>query len=264
MKHKYIFLLLSSFISACSANTHPEEIIKEKNGRYLIREFYPDGKLFSEYETTNTSKKNLPSGSIKTYDKNGKITFEGTFIDGQPDDQNKTYYPGGILQNQAYWKNGKVIENSSYNPKGILVEYDFISFANDTLFQMKNKWAYYGLTDKYSAAQSKNKDLDTQIYQEGAGLIYTSKEDTVSAGKNYKKEIIICNPPGFQRTFQYTIQSPAGNISKKELPIPDNRIIIDTTLKEKGVYTLGLNLILKNSKIGYHADRSEEIKVVVR
>ncbi|MEP7265208.1 MAG: hypothetical protein ABI772_11955, partial [Bacteroidota bacterium] len=72
---------------------------------------------------------NAQSGYQKFYYPNGKVSSEGTFVDGKPDGYWKAYYETGIIKSEGNRKNTVLNDGwKFYNDKGILVsEHNYVN-----------------------------------------------------------------------------------------------------------------------------------------
>ena len=78
-----------------------------QNGKGRIKEYYYDGKLIFEGEYLNGKK----NGKCKEYNYNGKLEFEGEYLNGKKNGKCKEYYDNGKLKFEGEYINGKKMEN---------------------------------------------------------------------------------------------------------------------------------------------------------
>ena len=99
--------------------------IKRNNGKYINDKYiYDDGKYY-----IGEIKNNLPNGKGIKYYQNGKINYEGYFINGKFEGNGKLFYEDGayyIGQFKNGLSNGK---GTDYNSKGIIKYYG--DYVND-------------------------------------------------------------------------------------------------------------------------------------
>ncbi len=91
-----------------SGATKVEEVYKgdkrKKEGTYLIRSYYENGKLLSEVEVMDS----LRNGLTVTYHENGQLKDRIFYEDGIVVDTLKRWYPNGQLKQKTFWVDGKI------------------------------------------------------------------------------------------------------------------------------------------------------------
>ena len=79
------------------------EIYKLENGKGSVVIYDDDGKLMYEGEYLNGEK----NGQGKEYDNSGKLVFEGQYLNGEKNGQGKEYDNSGKLVFEGQYLNGK-------------------------------------------------------------------------------------------------------------------------------------------------------------
>ena len=135
-----------------------KNIYELKNGNGFIREYFPDGKLLFEGEYINGEK----NGKGKEY-QNDELMFDGEYLNGKKYNGNikeyyydgKLFFHGDLLKGRKW--NGKLYEpnnNKFYeieNGKGFIKEFNYfgeLEFEGEYLNGQRNgKGKEYGLWD---------------------------------------------------------------------------------------------------------------------
>ena len=164
-----------AFLAQLPLTPTPELLQKKgdlKNG--VVREYYPDGKIFSE----TYYQEGIRQGALKIYYSNGKLKVEGYFKNDKLDGMAKSYYESGVLAAEEIYKNGFLdgtIKN--YNQKGklkFIKEYvkgkksgKTIEFYDDG--KTKGVYQYQDdLLNGYSQTFYENRNLRTEeFYKQG-------------------------------------------------------------------------------------------------
>jgi len=92
--------------------------IDEKPINGLYKTYFPNGNIKMQVYSQNGK----PNGIGKFYNERGKLVYEGSFIDGQPDGTMYQYYQNGKVHNEMHYSSGKLdgIQHI-YNKKGDLI-----------------------------------------------------------------------------------------------------------------------------------------------
>ena len=98
-------------------------IYELKKGKGLVKEYYDNGKLRFEGEYVNGQR----NGKGKEYNYDSKLRFEGEYLNGKKNGKGKEYYAKGNLK-----FDGEYLYN--YNIKGKLYIKEKVEFEGEFLF----------------------------------------------------------------------------------------------------------------------------------
>ena len=125
MQSKRIFLSLLLLTSLFSDEIK-DGLVKEyhPNGQLKSEIIYKDGKENGPYkwyfqngqlQSEEIFKNDVSVGPFKYYYENGQVRLEGKLTDNGPDGVQRTYNKEGILTSEHTWKDGELIESKEYH-----------------------------------------------------------------------------------------------------------------------------------------------------
>ena len=84
-------------------DNHNNIVYELKNGKGYVIDYYDNGKLYFEGEYLNGQR----NGIGKEYDYKGKLKFESIYLNGKRNGKGKEYYDNGILKFEGEYLNGE-------------------------------------------------------------------------------------------------------------------------------------------------------------
>ncbi|OWP74086.1 toxin-antitoxin system YwqK family antitoxin [Flavobacterium oreochromis] len=214
-KHFKVILIILLFCIAIISFLIYENIFEKK---YVLKEFYANGKLkgINEYKIKNCD--TVFDGKFINYNNKGNVTSEGQFLNNEPFGYCTYYYENGIKESKHYRKNSNItLESFFYSKRGLLSRY-VVSDTNDVPFYVI-QYDKIGVTRSSGLLQVElfQHELDKHLYNKEKFVKYTQKKNEHKVGGKINCRFIYPNIPNSKKSYSIEIENSINKYKLKNI-----------------------------------------------
>lgn len=189
---------------------------KLKNDKNIVKEYYSNGILKSEFNYKNGKEEVL----AKYYREDGTLESEINYKNDVPDGYSFWYHEDGLsIEGKGFWLYGKQFgSNESYYKDGTNKMYTSLDFIGETFFVIK--WDEEGQQIKYEGL----------VFSPNIGLTETKPK----VGEKIQVRVAVATPPETKTIIKMGLLEE----DKQMLDIVDFSAMLPITFKDTGNYTM--------------------------